>query len=123
MFLSIKKANQSREKKAWPSDRLQVLAYTLLLSEHTGEDIGEARIRYHADSKTICLDIGHKEAEEEVNAAVSGAELLRNSTERPPVSVPEYLCRTCSLAPGSFIFDVKTTCFHYFATWIIGRRR
>jgi len=31
------KAKQGRE--AWPSDRLQTLAYTLLLSEHTGEQV------------------------------------------------------------------------------------
>ncbi len=39
------------------------------------------------------------EAEEEVGAAVARAAELRESLERPPVSVPEYLCRTCSLAP------------------------
>lgn len=94
-----KKGKSKQGKEAWPSDRLQVLAYTLLLSEHTGEDIGEARIRYHADNKTIGLHINLKDVEEEVSAAVSRAGELRATLERPPVSVPEYLCRTCSLAP------------------------
>lgn len=45
-----KKGKSNRGENAWPSDRLQVLAYTLLLADHTGEDINEARIRYHADT-------------------------------------------------------------------------
>lgn len=94
-----KKGKSKQGKEAWPSDRLQVLAYALLLGEHTGETITEARIRYHADNKTIRLDIDPAKAEEEVGAAVRRAGKLRESLERPPVSVPEYLCRTCSLAP------------------------
>ena len=39
--------------QAWPSDRLQVCAYTLLLEEHTGTPIEEARIRYHANNTTV----------------------------------------------------------------------
>ncbi len=94
-----KRGKSKQGKDAWPSDRLQALAYTLLLAEHTGEDIDEARIRYHADNRTIRLKIKHKEAEAEVMAAVARAEELRTGLARPPVSVPEYLCRTCSLAP------------------------
>ena len=39
--------------EAWPSDRLQVYAYTMLLEEHTGTAIEEARIRYHGDNTTV----------------------------------------------------------------------
>jgi len=82
-----------------PSDRLQLLAYTLLLADYTGEDIKEARVRYHADNKTIRLNVDLQEAENEVSAAVARAGELRAALERPPVAVPEYLCRTYSLAP------------------------
>lgn len=94
-----KKGKSNRGEDAWPSDRLQVLAYTLLLADHTGEDINEARIRYHADNKTICLRADLQEAENEVSAAVARAGELRAALERPPVTVSEHLCRTCSLAP------------------------
>src|SRR5438105_11262491 len=33
---------------AWPSDRLQIVAYAVLLEEAFGEPIAEGRIRYHA---------------------------------------------------------------------------
>jgi CRISPR-associated protein Cas1 len=94
-----KKGKSRKGEDAWPSDRLQVLAYTLLLAEHTGEDISEARVRYHADKKTIRLEISLAEAETELRAAVQRAEELRQAVERPPVAAPEYKCRTCSLSP------------------------
>lgn len=65
--------------EAWPSDRLQTLAYALLLAEHRGEPIPEV--------------------EREVSTAVSRAKELRASLQRPPVTASEKLCRTCSLAP------------------------
>ena len=94
-----KKGKSRHGNDAWPSDRLQVLAYTMLLSEHTGEEIKEARIRYHADNRTIRLRIDTEKAKEEVETAVARAMELRASVERPPVTVSEYRCRTCSLAP------------------------
>lgn len=94
------KKGKSRDgKDAWPSDRLQVLAYALLLAEHRGEAVPEAVIRYHADRKTIRIPVVEEQAEAEVSAAVSRARALRASLERPPVAVHERLCRTCSLAP------------------------
>ncbi len=100
LVVSEHKKGKSKEgKDAWPSDRLQVLAYTLLLAEHTGEKIQEARIRYHADRKTITIAVQLESAKKEVMTAVERARVLRSSLERPPVAVPEKLCRTCSLAP------------------------
>lgn len=94
------KRGRSKEgKEAWPSDRLQVLAYTLLLAEHTGKVITEACIKYHADDKLITVPIDLRECEKEVLAAVARARELRSSLERPPVTVPEKFCRTCALAP------------------------
>lgn len=94
------KKGKSRDgKEAWPSDRLQVLAYTLLLAEHTGEIIQEACVKYHADNRTITIAVTLEEAEKEVRGAVERAKALRASLERPPVTVSERLCRTCALAP------------------------
>lgn len=94
-----KKGRSRNGEEAWPSDRLQVLAYTLLLAEHRGEAVPEAVIRYHADRKTIRIPVDPSSAQAEVLAAVTRARELRSSNERPPVNVPEKLCRTCSLAP------------------------
>lgn len=94
-----KKGKSQKGVDAWPADRLQVLAYTLLLAEHTGQTMDEARIRYHADNKTIKIPVNMAEVAAEVQTAVDRAKALRQSLERPPVSVPESRCRTCSLAP------------------------
>jgi CRISPR-associated protein Cas1 len=94
------KKGKSRDgKDAWPSDRLQVLAYTLLLAEHTGEKIEEARVKYHADNCLISIAVNAEEAGEEVRAMVERARELRASVERPPICAPERMCRNCSLAP------------------------
>ena len=94
-----KKGKSKQGEDAWPSDRLQILAYALLLEEHTGEPIEEARIRYHADNKLIKIPVNTEDATREVLASVERAKTLRSSLERPPVTVHERLCRTCSLAP------------------------
>ena len=39
--------------EAWPSDRLQVIAYAALIASTTGEPVAEGRIRYHADNVTV----------------------------------------------------------------------
>lgn len=94
-----KKGRSRHGEDAWPSDRLQVLAYALLLAEHRGEAVPEAVIRYHADRKTIRLPVEQVAAETEVAAAVARARELRNAAQGPAVAVSERLCRTCSLAP------------------------
>ena len=94
-----KKGRSKKGKEAWPSDRLQALAYSLLLAEHTGESVDEARIRYHADRKPIKIPVCSEEAEREVQSAAARAKELRDTLERPPVTVSEGQCRTCSLAP------------------------
>ena len=84
--------------EAWPSDRLQAWAYALLLEEHTGSPVEEARIRYHADNVTVRIPVNGM-AREEVRRAVARARELRASVERPPVTDNERLCLRCSLAP------------------------
>jgi len=94
-----KKGKSRKGEDAWPSDRLQVLAYALLLAEHRGESVTEAAVRYHADRKTIRISVAAETAETEVLAVVARARELRSSLARPPVTASEKLCRTCSLAP------------------------
>ena len=84
--------------QAWPNDRLQVCAYTLLLEEHTGTTITEARIRYHANNMTVCVLVDQK-AREDVRKAVARAQKLSQSVERPPIAENDRLCLRCSLAP------------------------
>ncbi|MDD3580796.1 MAG: type I-MYXAN CRISPR-associated endonuclease Cas1 [Desulfobacca sp.] len=93
------KKGKSQKGAPWPSDRLQVLAYALLLAEHTGQEVKEAVIHYHADNQKVKVPIQSQAALTEIKTAVGRARELRASLERPPVSVPEKLCRTCSLAP------------------------
>jgi CRISP-associated protein Cas1 len=93
------KKGKSHKGAPWPSDRLQVLAYALLLAEHTGQEVKEAVIHYHADNQKVRLTVEPKAVLAEVRAAVARARELRISLERPPVATPEKLCRTCSLAP------------------------
>lgn len=94
-----KKGRSKEGKEAWPSDRLQAMAYALLLAEHAGENIGGVQVKYHADNRLIEIPFESTAAEQEVGRLVARARELRASLERPPVAVPEKLCRTCSLAP------------------------
>ncbi|HEY6001186.1 MAG TPA: type I-MYXAN CRISPR-associated endonuclease Cas1 [bacterium] len=99
VVIEHKKGKSKGGTEAWPSDRLQTLAYALLLSEHRGEVISEAFVRYHADKKTITIPVDPAAAAQEVGAAVNRAKELRATLQRPPVTASEHLCRTCSLAP------------------------
>jgi CRISPR-associated protein Cas1 len=84
--------------QAWPSDRLQVCAYTLLLEAHTGTAIEEARIRYHANNTTVRVTVDET-ARADVRAAIARARALSQSVERPLVTDNDRLCLRCSLAP------------------------
>ena len=43
--------------QAWPSDRIQAVAYAVLVEEGLGEPVPQARVRYHADGVTAFVDI------------------------------------------------------------------
>jgi CRISPR-associated protein Cas1 len=70
----------------------------MLLEEHTGISIEEARIRYHADNTTVRVPVDAT-AREDVRKAVVRARALSQSVERPPVTDNARLCLRCSLAP------------------------
>jgi len=97
------KKGRSRAKaegvaRAWPSDRLQVAAYAMLLEEHAGRPVEEGRIRYHQDNITVRVAID-EDARGDVRNAVLRARELSAATERPRVTSDERKCVRCSLAP------------------------
>src|SRR5262249_35456611 len=87
-----------REPTPWPSDRLQLVAYAVLLEEAFGQPIPEGRVRYHAGNVTVRVPIDEA-ARAELRHALAEARRLRTSLERPPVADNERLCVRCSLAP------------------------
>ena len=92
------KKGRSKGDDAWDSDKLQVTAYAVLLSEHFGRPVPEGRIRYHASNKTVRVAVDDA-ALERLRGAVARARELSLSLERPPVTDNENLCAKCSLAP------------------------
>lgn len=91
---------------AWPSDRIQVIAYAVLIESAMGVTIPEGRIRYHADRVTVRIPID-VQARADLAASIAAARRLRESTERPPVAENERLCVRCSLAPVCLPEEVR----------------
>lgn len=83
---------------AWPSDRIQAIAYAALLAEAFGEPVTEARVRYHADNVTAIIHIDES-AIADLKTAIARAQVLQQTTQRPPITSNENLCTRCSLAP------------------------
>ncbi|MGE3818117.1 MAG: CRISPR-associated protein Cas4, partial [Isosphaeraceae bacterium] len=96
-----KRGKARREGKipaAWPSDRLQVVAYAALIESATGRPIAEGRVRYHADNLTVRVPIDAS-ARSDLSEALATARRLREADGRPPVTENDRLCSRCSLAP------------------------
>jgi len=94
------------EPLPWPSDRLQLIAYTVLLEEAFGQPIAEGRIRYHAANVTVRVAIDD-EARADLQTAIAEARRLRESVARPPITDNERLCARCSLAPVCLPEEVR----------------
>lgn len=94
------RAARSSEGKSetWTSDRLQIIAYCLLVEENLGRTIFEGRVRYHADNATVRVPID-EQARTDFVQHLARAKNLQTSVERPPVASNERLCVKCSLAP------------------------
>lgn len=93
----------------WPSDRIQAVAYAVLLEEALSEAVPQARIRYHADGVTAFVEIDHL-ARSDLTTAMDRAHELRRGTERPPVAENENLCPRCSLAPVCLPEEERMAC-------------
>jgi CRISPR-associated protein Cas1 len=91
---------------AWPSDRVQVLAYAMMLEESLGRAVPEGRMHYHADNVTVRVPVDDA-ARAEVRAAIERARELRRAIDRPPIAENESLCRRCSLAPVCLPEEVR----------------
>jgi CRISPR-associated protein Cas1 len=90
--------DENRRPEAWPSDRVQAVAYAVLLEEALAEPVSQARVRYHADGVTAFVDVDQR-ARRDLETAIRRARELRESIARPPVAENEKLCPRCSLAP------------------------
>lgn len=90
--------DKDNQPEAWPSDKLQVTAYALLLEEELEEPVLEGRIRYHTDNVTVRVLIDDT-ARAELQRALDRAQQLRSQVSRPPVASNSNLCLRCSLAP------------------------
>ena len=91
---------------AWPSDRLQIIAYAVLLEESFGQSIPEGRVRYHAANITVRVPID-EQARTDLLEAIALAQRLRDSVERPPIATNERLCASCSLSPVCLPEEVR----------------
>ena len=89
---------KNKKAFAWFPDEIQVCAYAMLLEEHTGQQIQEGRVHYHADNVTVKVAVDSK-ARENVSEAIKRARELSESIQRPPITKNERLCIKCSLAP------------------------
>jgi CRISPR-associated protein Cas1 len=97
---------EGKTAEAWPSDRLQVIAYAVLIESATGQPVAEGRVRYHADNVTVRVPID-VQARDDLAEALTLARRLRQTTERPPVAENERLCVRCSLAPVCLPEEVR----------------
>lgn len=90
----------------WPSDRIQLIAYAVLIEEAFGQAIPEGRIRYHAANVTVRVPVDEA-ARSDLRQALDHARRLRESVERPPIADNERLCARCSLAPVCLPEEVR----------------
>lgn len=90
-------AGKAGAREAWPSDRVQLGAYAMLVEEGTGQAISESFLKYHADNVTVRLAVDEK-LRADVLAAIKRARELSATSVRPPVTDNERLCARCSLS-------------------------
>lgn len=84
--------------EAWPSDRLQALAYALMVEEALLVRVDQVRVRYHGDNRLVTITVDEA-AREEVSAAVRRARELRQAGVRPPIAQNDRACLRCAMAP------------------------
>ena len=70
------KKGRSKGNDAWDTDRLQVIAYAVLLSEHFGRPVPEGRIRYHANDKTVRVGGGRRRPGTVAPCRCAGARII-----------------------------------------------
>ncbi len=98
--------NDDRSAGVWPSDRVQILAYAMLIEAVHDCVVVEGRVRYHEDNVTVTVPVTD-EGRNEVQEAIRLASELRRTVQRPPVTENERLCVRCSLAPVCLPEEVR----------------
>jgi CRISPR-associated protein Cas1 len=88
----------NNKPQAWESDRIQVLAYALLIEAELSIVVLEGRVRYHAENVLVRVPLDDQGRQDVLNC-IEKARQLRMSPDRPPVATNERLCARCSLAP------------------------
>jgi CRISPR-associated protein Cas1 len=88
----------NNKPQAWESDRIQVLAYALLIEAELSIVVLEGRVRYHAENVLVHVPLDDQ-GRQDVRGCIEKARQLRMSPDRPPVATNERLCARCSLAP------------------------
>jgi CRISPR-associated protein Cas1 len=88
----------NNKPQAWESDRIQVLAYALLIEAELSIVVLEGRVRYHAENVLVHVPLDDQ-GRQDVRGCIEKARQLRMSPDRPPVASNERLCARCSLAP------------------------
>ncbi|MEM7182593.1 MAG: type I-MYXAN CRISPR-associated endonuclease Cas1 [Spirochaetota bacterium] len=89
--------SDGKDATAWEADKIQVIAYAILLEEQSGRTIEEARVKYHRDNKLVKIPIT-EELRQAVLQKLERAKELHLQQERPPVAENPNLCIKCSLA-------------------------
>jgi CRISPR-associated protein Cas1 len=89
--------DSDQQPQAWPGDKIQVLAYALLLEAELDITIPEGRIRYHSDNVLVHVPLNDA-ARREVMAAIEQAQQLQVARDRPPITDNPNLCTRCSIA-------------------------
>lgn len=84
--------------EAWQPDKVQLVAYMMLLEEATGQAVQEGRIRYHADNTLVRVPHDPILRMDVLNGIARAREIM-SSGVRPPVTQEERRCPRCSLAP------------------------
>ncbi|GIX03574.1 MAG: CRISPR-associated exonuclease Cas4/endonuclease Cas1 fusion [Planctomycetaceae bacterium] len=90
--------DEHNQPQPWPADRIQIIAYAVMLEEAFGQQILEGRIRYHSANLTLRVPID-QQARADLRTAIQEALQLRDSLDRPPVTQNSRICHGCSLAP------------------------
>jgi CRISPR-associated protein Cas4 len=111
--------NSEGKPEAWASDRLQIIAYCLLVEEHLSCKITEGRVRYHADNATVRVEIDDQ-ARTDFAKHLAKARELQAAVERPPVTDNEKLCVKCSLAPVCLPEETRLA-VSYIGAWTSGQ--
>ena len=99
-----KSAPGSGAEAAWRTDRIQLGAYAMILEEVLGVTVGEGRVRYLADHRSVLVPVDER-LRCDVRATIARARELRESLERPPVAGNERLCVRCSLSSACLPSD------------------